>query len=224
MLDGELPASTGFERRERKPQPLFPVTALGDYSKHRRHVFLDVEVEREHIRCMLDTGSTANLMSETLFNQLGEYEPLDSRETPNFVSANGRPLTVLKVIVFPFEYMGRHFFHRWYVVRDLASPLLMGGEMMNLHRAGIDYEKGMVFLDLHRCEMCDEFYTHFPKFKPGRDPGEQVATTDQTLSPASPVARLPVPLDVASSSLPARPEKKSPLEKATSTRSCSAQQ
>ena len=116
----------------------------GNYEPFRHHVMLKVDIEYRSVPCMIDTGATANLISEKLVRELHTFQYIDRCQLPVFVGANGKPLDVLGAVVFPFEFSGSFLFHRWYIVRDLPIQLLMGNEMLRLHHASIDYDGEMV--------------------------------------------------------------------------------
>ena len=88
---------------------------------------------------LADTGSWRDLLSEKFYKSLPLQVPVSPPGSTVVVDGNGKALHLRGWGTFKFEIDRKNFFHEVGVVRNLTVDFLIGGEVMRLHAANLQF-------------------------------------------------------------------------------------
>ena len=98
------------------------------------------------VRTLYDTGAGVSCVRRDIAEILGE---IHTRPTPmRFMSFDGREgASASEIIALDIDIEGTVLRHTFYVMDDLAEEIILGADMMQLWKIGLDMENETVSID-----------------------------------------------------------------------------
>ncbi len=108
-------------------------------------------VRETQIPCLIDTGASFSVMSRATWQELTRNaQPFQPAPAPNcqLISAGGAPLQQVDCVYVPFTIHNAFFVHRFIIMQQLSSQVILGVDFLNLHQATITCTAGGSSLSL----------------------------------------------------------------------------
>src|SRR6218665_3129164 len=122
----------------------FSAPSMDDSSCGTRLTFnnageIDVYVYGKHRLALLDTGALVSAVSTQFLKELPSHRKLDKHVTQNLCGANGQRLKNLGQVELPVNLNGLIITHKFMVIDNLISDIILGTDFLNFSNAVIDY-------------------------------------------------------------------------------------